>query len=151
MRPPARPDQSAHKATPPSWPGRSLRRRAEGRLQPGLRMALLMASWWLALAGAPSASHAAPAQLLELATAREMDLDGLAGLGPALTRRVLTERERAPFADWADLQRRVPGIGPAKAAQLSAQGLRIQGQAWPGPRTARGPAAAKPHPPSGAP
>ena len=138
MRPPAHPahpDRSAHKPTPPCWPGRSLRRWAGGRLQPGLRMALLMASWWLALAGAPSASLAAPAQLLELATAREMDLDGLAGLGPALTRRVLTERERAPFADWADLQRRVPGIGARKAAQLSEQGLRVQGQAYPAARS----------------
>lgn len=70
---------------------------------------------------------------LDIAQARESDLDRLGGLGPATTRRLLQERERQPFAHWDDLMRRVPGIGPHKAAQLSAQGLRIQGQAYAGP------------------
>lgn len=65
--------------------------------------------------------------LLDLALARESDLDGLQGLGPATTRRILQERAQQPFANWADLQRRVPGIQHKKSLQLSAQGLRIQG------------------------
>ena len=73
----------------------------------------------------------AQAQTLDLAQARELDLDGLRGLGPATTQRILTERERAPFRDWDDLMQRVPGIGARKAAQLSAQGLRIHGQHYP--------------------
>ena len=73
----------------------------------------------------------AQAQTLDLAQAREVDLDGLRGLGPATTQRILSERERAPFRDWADLLQRVPGIGPRKAEQLSAQGLRIHGQHYP--------------------
>jgi len=73
---------------------------------------------------------------LDIAQAREAELDRLSGLGPATTRRLLQERERQPFAHWDDLLRRVPGIGPHKAAQLSAQGLRIQGQAYTAP-TAR--------------
>ena len=73
----------------------------------------------------------AQAQTLDLAQARELDLDGLRGLGPATTQRILSERERAPFRDWADLMQRVPGIGPRKAEQLSAQGLRIHGQYYP--------------------
>lgn len=79
----------------------------------------------------------ASAQTLELSQARELDLDGLRGLGPATTQRILAERERAPFRDWADLMQRVPGIGARKAAQLSTQGLRVNGQSE--PATAKSP------------
>ena len=70
-------------------------------------------------------------QTLDIAQARELDLDGLRGLGPATTRLILQERERQPFRDWKDLMQRTPGIGPKKAAQLSEQGLRVQGQPYP--------------------
>lgn len=73
----------------------------------------------------------ASAQTLDVAQARELDLDGLRGLGPATTQRILSERERAPFRDWADLMQRVPGIGARKATQLSEQGLRVNGQSYP--------------------
>jgi competence protein ComEA len=76
------------------------------------------------------AAHLAYAQTLDIAQAREIDLDGLRGLGPATTRHILQERERQPFKDWKDLMQRTPGIGPKKAAQLSAQGLRVQGQPY---------------------
>ena len=68
---------------------------------------------------------------LDIAQARELDLDGLRGLGPTTTRLILQERERQPFRDWKDLMQRTPGIGPKKAAQLSEQGLRVQGQTYP--------------------
>ena len=84
-----------------------------------------MALWLLATMGVASA------QTLDIAQARDMDLDGLRGLGPSTTRRILQERERQPFRDWRDLMQRTPGIGPKKAAQLSAQGLRVQGQPYP--------------------
>lgn len=73
----------------------------------------------------------ANAQTLDIAQAREMDLDGLRGLGPATTRILLQEREQRPFSDWKDLMQRTPGIGPRKAAQLSEQGLRVQGLPYP--------------------
>lgn len=73
----------------------------------------------------------ASAQTLEIAQAREIDLDGLHGLGPTTTRVILQERDRQPFKDWKDLMQRIPGIGPRKAAQLSEQGLRVQGQPYP--------------------
>jgi competence protein ComEA len=60
--------------------------------------------------------------------ASEIELDGMKGLGPATTQRILAERQKAPFRDWPDVMRRVPGIGPQKASSLSAQGLRVQGQ-----------------------
>ena len=84
----------------------------------------------LALASSLACAQPAP---IALEHARELDLDGLRGLGPATTRVVLQERERAPFRDWTDLMQRVPGIGSRKAQDLSAQGLRVQGQAYPGP------------------
>lgn len=80
---------------------------------------------WLAIHGLASA------QTLDIAQAREIDLDGLRGLGPATTRLILQERERQPFRDWQDLMKRTPGIGPRKAADLSDQGLRVQGQPYP--------------------
>lgn len=73
----------------------------------------------------------AQAQTIDLEHAREVDLDGLRGLGPATTRQILEERDRRPFRDWKDLMQRSPAIGPKKAAQLSEQGLRVQGQPYP--------------------
>ncbi len=87
-------------------------------------------AWGLLLASA-WASAQTSAQTVDIAQAREIDLDGLRGLGPATTRIILQERDRRPFKDWTDLMQRTPGIGPKKAAQLSEQGLRVQGQTYP--------------------
>ncbi|MCU7372773.1 helix-hairpin-helix domain-containing protein [Paucibacter sp. O1-1] len=67
---------------------------------------------------------------LELNSASQAELESLAGVGPALAERLLAARAQAPFKDWADLQRRVRGIGTALARKLSAQGLRVQGLAY---------------------
>ena len=71
----------------------------------------------------------APAWALEINLASEAELDGLRGLGPAFTRRVLRERELQPFTDWQDLMRRVAGMGRITAHKLSDQGLTVNGQA----------------------
>jgi len=70
----------------------------------------------------------APAWALEINHATEAELDGLRGLGPAFTRRILSERDIRPFADWPDLMRRVSGMGGFTAQKLSAQGLTVQNQ-----------------------
>ena len=57
-------------------------------------------------------------------------LESLGGIGPALSARILQAREGSAFATWEDLRERVRGIGPAKAAQLSAQGLTVSGSAY---------------------
>ncbi|MFM7026870.1 MAG: ComEA family DNA-binding protein [Limnohabitans sp.] len=85
----------------------------------------IVALGWLAITGW------AGAQTLDIAQARDIDLDGLRGLGPSTTQRILQERERQSFRDWRDLMKRIPGIGHKKAAQLSDQGLRVQGQPYP--------------------
>lgn len=67
----------------------------------------------------------------DLNLASEADLDSVRGIGPAMTARLLAERERQPFADWTDLQRRVKGIGAATAARWSAGGVTVNGLAYP--------------------
>lgn len=62
--------------------------------------------------------------------AREADLDGVKGIGPGLSSRILAERARQPFRDWPDLIARVKGIGPGAAARLSANGLTVNGAAY---------------------
>ena len=70
----------------------------------------------------------APVWALEVNHATEAELDGLRGLGPAFTRRILAERSLHPFADWPDLMRRVSGMGRVTAQKLSAQGLTVENQ-----------------------
>lgn len=72
----------------------------------------------------------------EVNQAGEAELDGLAGIGPALSGRILRERERAPYRDWGDLMRRVPGIKAASAARLSAAGLTVNGTPYAAPAAA---------------
>lgn len=50
-------------------------------------------------------------------TASESELDSLPGVGPAMAKRIVAERERSPFSSVDDLLR-VKGIGPAKLAKL---------------------------------
>ncbi|KQP43126.1 helix-hairpin-helix domain-containing protein [Pseudorhodoferax sp. Leaf274] len=72
----------------------------------------------------------APAWALEVNEASAAELDGLRGIGPGLSTPMLQERAKAPFRDWADLMARIKGVGPGNAARFSAQGLRVNGQAY---------------------
>ncbi|MBG7621436.1 helix-hairpin-helix domain-containing protein [Herbaspirillum sp. AP02] len=57
-------------------------------------------------------------------------LDGVRGIGPSMSRRILDERQKGgSFKDWSDLQARVKGIKDKAAAKLSANGLTVNGQA----------------------
>ena len=67
---------------------------------------------------------------VDLNTATEIELDGLKGLGPTTTRQIMVERRKAAFQNWPDVMRRIQGIGPKKAAQLSEQGVQVQGQSY---------------------
>ncbi|XAH25489.1 DUF655 domain-containing protein [Xylophilus sp. GW821-FHT01B05] len=63
--------------------------------------------------------------------ARAMDLDGIKGIGPATSDRILKEREKAPFKDWDDFIARVKGVGKASARRYSTEGLTVNGQPYP--------------------
>lgn len=67
---------------------------------------------------------------LELNLATEAELDGLKGMGPSLSRKVLAARANKAFTDWADFRQRVSGIGLAKAKQFTEQGLTVAGQVF---------------------
>ena len=67
-------------------------------------------------------------QALEVNQAHVAELDGLKGMGPALSAKVLKAREQAPFQNWQDLMARTSGLGNAKAQQFSEQGLTVNGQ-----------------------
>lgn len=56
-------------------------------------------------------------------------LDGIRGIGPAMSKRILDERQKGgSFKDWDDLQNRVKGIKNKSAAKLSANGLTVNGK-----------------------
>jgi competence protein ComEA len=77
------------------------------------------------------------------------DLDGLKGVGPAMSKRILDARKQGEFKDWPDLMQRVKGVKEKKAEKLSAEGLTVNGQAFGGAAPAasketKAPKAAKP-------
>ncbi len=79
---------------------------------------------------------------VEINTADQAALDGVKGIGAMMSKKILEERAaHGPFKDWADLQKRVKGIGDKSSVNLSAAGLRVNGQAKGGAAVA---ASAKP-------
>lgn len=68
---------------------------------------------------------------VEINQATAAELDGIRGIGPGTSSRILEARQKGPFADWNDLIARVKGIGPASAARLSGEGVRVGGAAFP--------------------
>lgn len=69
---------------------------------------------------------------VEVNTATEAELDGVKGIGPSLSSKILKERKKASFQDWPDFIARVRGVRAASAAKLSAQGLTVNGATWTG-------------------
>jgi competence protein ComEA len=59
------------------------------------------------------------------ATAAE--LDGIKGIGPSISTKILDERKKGNFKDWTDLIDRVKGIGQGNAAKFSVEGLTVNG------------------------
>ena len=65
---------------------------------------------------------------VEINTADQAALDGIAGIGPATSRSILEERKKnGNFKDWPDLEQRVRGIGDRNSVKLSAAGLIVNG------------------------
>ncbi len=80
-----------------------------------LLMGLLMGPLWAAT---------------DINKASAAELDGIKGIGPALSGRMLEERKKGPFKDWNDLIQRVQGVGPGNAARYSEAGLTVNGSAF---------------------
>jgi len=85
-----------------------------------LGLAILAATMGLALAQ------------VEVNQADQAALDGIKGIGPTISKQILDERKKnGEFKDWADLQKRVRGIGDANSTRLSEAGLTVNGQPKP--------------------
>ena len=70
------------------------------------------------------------------------ELDGIKGVGPSMSQRILDARKQGEFKNWDDLMTRVKGVKGKKAERLSAEGLTVNGEAF--KPTDSAPAAAKP-------
>ena len=64
--------------------------------------------------------------------ATQAELEAVKGVGPAIATKILDERKKSPFKDWADMVERVKGIGDGNAAKFSAEGLTVNGAAFKG-------------------
>jgi competence protein ComEA len=60
------------------------------------------------------------------------ELDGVKGIGPAISAKIVAERSKSPFKDWDDMVNRVSGIGEKSALKLSEGGLTVNGAAYKG-------------------
>ena len=74
----------------------------------------------------------APGETLDPNVAPEEELRRMPGVGPALAREIIEERERLPYRTAVDLER-VPGIGPATARRLEPYLAFTGPSAGPGP------------------
>lgn len=68
------------------------------------------------------------------------ELDGIKGIGPGISGKIIEERKKGSFKDWNDFIERVKGIGEANATKFSAEGLTVNGAGFKG---AAAPAAKK--------
>jgi len=64
------------------------------------------------------------------ATAAE--LDGIKGIGPAISGKIIDERKKGSYKDWQDFIDRVKGVGENNAAKFSAEGLTVNGSSFKG-------------------
>lgn len=74
------------------------------------------------------------------------DLDGIRGVGPGLSTRILDERKKGNFKDWDDFITRIRGIGDSNAPKFSAAGLTVNGESFKGVAAAPAARAAKKDP-----
>ncbi|SFM22542.1 helix-hairpin-helix domain-containing protein [Variovorax sp. OV329] len=78
---------------------------------------------------------------VEANKATPAELDGLKGVGPAMSQGIVDARKQGEFKSWDDFMARVKGVKAKKAAKLSGEGLTVNGQPFQGAGAA--PAAGK--------
>ncbi len=71
------------------------------------------------------------------------ELDGIKGIGPGISTKILDERKKGNFKDWNDFIERVKGIGEGNAAKFSGEGLTVGGATYKGASAAPSAAVAK--------
>ena len=64
--------------------------------------------------------------------ATQAELEAVKGIGPVIAGKILDERKKSSFKDWADMVDRVKGVGSGNAAKFSAEGLTVNGASFKG-------------------
>ena len=64
---------------------------------------------------------------VDINKASQAELEGIKGIGPSMSARILDARKSGAFKDWADLQARVKGVRTGNSAKFSADGLTVNG------------------------
>ena len=77
-------------------------------------------------------SLAAAFAAVDVNKASEAELDGIKNIGPATSKRIITERKKGEFKSWEDFMGRVKGVKEKRAAEFSAAGLTVSGAAYTG-------------------
>lgn len=69
---------------------------------------------------------AAAVYAVDVNTADEAALRAVKGIGPATAKQIVAERDaNGPFKDFADLAKRIKGLGAKKAEKLKEAGLTV--------------------------
>ncbi len=66
----------------------------------------------------------------EINKADQATLESVRGIGTKMSTRILDERKKGEFKNWADLMSRVKGIKEGSAAKLSKEGLTVNGASF---------------------
>ena len=72
------------------------------------------------------------------------ELDGIKGIGPGISGKIVDERKKGNFKSWEDFIERVKGVGEGNAAKFSADGLTVGGAGYKGAPAAPAKPDAKP-------
>ena len=62
--------------------------------------------------------------------AAQSELDGIKGIGPAISGKIIDERKKGSFKSWEDFIARFKVIGKGNAAKFSADGLTVGGAGY---------------------
>lgn len=84
------------------------------------------------LAAVAMLSAAAAFAAVDVNKATAADLDGIKGVGPTMSKRILEARKQGEFKDWADFMARTKGVKEKTAGKLSAEGLTVNGKGFDG-------------------
>lgn len=67
---------------------------------------------------------------VDINKANQAELEAVKGLGTVTAGKIIDERKKGAFKDWADLQQRMHGIKDARATKLSNAGLTVGGESY---------------------
>ena len=108
------------------------------RMQPAKRQGVTNPDEYVVAGAAPNLTNlmtrntfaGASFAAVDVNKATVADLDGVKGVGPAMSKRILDERKKGNFKDWGDFMTRVKGVGPSAAGKLSKEGLTVDGAGY---------------------